>query len=220
MILDKCLVSVKDRVTGVLHVGAHRGQEADTYDRHGIKRVVWVEANPKLIPDLWMMAKPKGQSVIQAAVWSRPQEMTFRVSSNDGSSSSLLEMGTCKEKYDLSWVDEFKVTTTTLDQLAKDEDLTGINFLYLDIQGAEYEALCGAWKFLKQIDFVYTEVNFEDVYRGCHRPFELEVNLPHFTCTSIIDTTMGWGDAFYVRYHWSAMDLLPRLVYGDSRRTD
>ena len=41
---------------GVIHMGAHRGGEAPVYDWFQ-KKTIWVEANPKLIPDLSFFGK-------------------------------------------------------------------------------------------------------------------------------------------------------------------
>jgi hypothetical protein len=38
---------------GVLHVGAHKVEERTTYASVGIKRVLWIEANPCWPPGLW-----------------------------------------------------------------------------------------------------------------------------------------------------------------------
>lgn len=210
MMLKQCLEMVKGRVEGVLHVGAHTGQEAPIYKELGIERVVWVEANPELLDELRANVAP--QEVIHATVWGTSQQMTFNISSNSGHSSSLLKAGTVKKCYpDIVWDErQIKVTTTTIDKLSKAHDLSRINALVMDIQGAEAEALQGAWRFLRQIDFVYTEINFDSVYHGCPDPSYLESFLPGFTCSALADTTNGWGDAFYHRYRWSVLDFKTR----------
>lgn len=211
MMLDLCLKDLAHRVNGVLHVGAHTGQERDIYKKHGIERVVWVEANPELIEPLKAHVAP--QPVIQAAVWSSHSNvMQLNISSNDGHSSSLFPAGTVKKVYpDIVWDEKrVAVTTTTLDKLAADHDLTGINMLVMDIQGAEAKALAGAWRFMRQIDYVFVELNFESVYVGCAHAHDVERELPGFTCTAFGDTQCGWGEAMYQRYRWSAMDFKAR----------
>lgn len=36
----------------VLHIGAHLGEEAASYEDNGVLKVVWFEANPKLAMEL------------------------------------------------------------------------------------------------------------------------------------------------------------------------
>ena len=55
--------------SGVLHVGAHRGEESCEYRRHNWGRVVWVEAQPELVAYLQSALKPQDNLVIEAAVW-------------------------------------------------------------------------------------------------------------------------------------------------------
>jgi hypothetical protein len=37
------------RITGVVHVGAHTGQEVEAYEACGIEHVLWIEADPELM---------------------------------------------------------------------------------------------------------------------------------------------------------------------------
>ena len=39
-------------LTGVIHVGAHRGEEVNEYEDLGAKQVIWVEANPDVFEEM------------------------------------------------------------------------------------------------------------------------------------------------------------------------
>ena len=39
------------KLSGVIHVGAHAGQERDLYAKYGL-RVLWIEANPEIFARL------------------------------------------------------------------------------------------------------------------------------------------------------------------------
>ena len=71
----------------------------------------------------------------------------------------------------------------------------------LDIQGAELLALKGAGEILKHIDYIYTEVNVNELYEGCALLPELESFLKKrgFKIFAIEMTQHGWGDAFFVK---------------------
>ena len=211
MILEQSLQMADGHVYGVLHLGANKGQEAEMYRKYGVQKVVWVEADPSLIPELTANVQP--DTVIQAAIWSCAQDMTFRIASNSGESSSLLKFGAAHATNypHIQFTGETTVRTTTVDQLAKEHDLKDINMLSMDLQGAEAAALSGAWKFLRQVDYVYTEISFDEVYQGGAKATEIEPYLPNFTCSILMDTTLGWGDAFYQRFKTSALDIRARF---------
>mgnify|MGYP000920124065 CR=1 FL=1 len=52
--------------TGIIHIGANGGQEADTYYNRG-NNVIWIEASPFVMPTLLnRIAKYENQKAIQA----------------------------------------------------------------------------------------------------------------------------------------------------------
>ena len=71
----------------------------------------------------------------------------------------------------------------------------------MDIQGAELLALKGSSDTLKNIDYVYLEVNEKELYTGCGLLSEVDEYLKEkgFTRVEINMTPHGWGDAFYTR---------------------
>ena len=77
-----------------------------------------------------------------------------------------------------------------------------INFLNLDIQGAELLALNSVEKYLKHIKYIYTEVNTEKVYKDCALLNEIDEFLKTHGFTrkcEAIYRQYGWGDALYIR---------------------
>ena len=75
------------------------------------------------------------------------------------------------------------------------------NFLNLDIQGAELKALKGMEEYLNNVDYIYTEVNSDYVYKGCALIGELDQYLIQFGLHRVETkwTDYKWGDAFYIR---------------------
>lgn len=189
-------------VTGVVHVGGHVGEEAPSYAACGIDTVFWIEANPELIPRLTQNVAPYGGVVLEAAVSDRDgEEIELRVTDNL-QSSSILPMGTHVEHYpDIVVTDHVRLRTVTLDTLLADQPTQDVNYLDLDIQGAELLALRGARGLLGQLDYVYTEVNREEIYVGAPMVEELDEFLADYDMRRVETrwTPEGWGDAFYVR---------------------
>lgn len=193
-------------VTGVLHLGAHLGEEADQYD-HDLpwaddrRSVVWVEANPTLLPKLnaHVFRRP-GHEVVNALVDNAVRDVTFHVASN-GESSSVLALGThATEHPEVTYVGDIQATTTTVDRLAAGAGgWDDLNFLNIDLQGLELRALEGAEEFLKHCRYVYAEVNRKPLYVGCPLIREIDQHLTDFTRTATAWTRHGWGDALYTR---------------------
>ena len=73
------------------------------------------------------------------------------------------------------------------------------NFLNLDIQGTELKVLKGMDQYFNQIDYVYTEVNSDYVYKDCNLINEIDDYLKSFNLERVETyfTDYKWGDAFY-----------------------
>ncbi|MBI3429121.1 MAG: FkbM family methyltransferase [Actinobacteria bacterium] len=186
---------------GVLHVGAHQGEEALDYEKFGWLPVIWIEAQPLLAKNLHERLDPEKHSVINATIWDQNGiKMKFKLASNS-QSSSLLAFGTHAEDYpEVSYTEAFEVTTRRLDSLLSDVETP--NFVNLDIQGAEGMALKGLGKSLNAIDAIYTEVNRKEVYLGCTMIKDLDIFLEDAGFSRVATRWIlgrGWGDALYLR---------------------
>lgn len=191
------------RPASVLHIGAHAAEEARTYERCGIRRVWWIEANPELLGNLRAeVERYGGHGVIEAAVDAvDDEEVAFHVT-NSSQSSSILDLDTHRQHYpDIDVERTVQLRTVTVDTLADRYDFSGINLVNLDIQGAELRALRGAVNTLAHVDYVYTEVNRESVYRGCALVGEIDEFLGQLGLGRVRTswTDAGWGDALYIR---------------------
>lgn len=189
-------------ITGVLHLGAHLGEEAQKYAENGIGNVVWVEGNDALIPPLSAAVAPYGHRVIQALVTDvEDQETVFHIT-NNGQSSSVLSFGTHPQRSpDVHFIGDQTHLSRTVDSLAREHDFTGLNMINSDLQGAELLALKGAEGFLKQVEFIYTEVNTNYLYEGCVLLHELDAFLLErgFTRFDTQINNAEWGDAIFMR---------------------
>jgi FkbM family methyltransferase len=199
------------KVKGLIHAGAHKGEEASVYSALGFGAVTWIEAIPKLAQELADVIEPPS-TVINAALWSRPNEkMTFKVTSASGS-SSLFDLDEVKEEYPTILVmEQIEVVTETLDQL--NDIASEKNLLVLDLQGAEYEALLGATETLKGIQYLITEVNRRELYKGIKLVTDLDklLNESDFIRVATRWTRHGWGEALYLRAPDSASSRLRKF---------
>jgi FkbM family methyltransferase len=190
---------------GVVHVGAHEGQELAQYAAMGVHRVLFIEANPAVYQRL--TAKIAGSTNVMAvrcAVSDTDGTATLHVTSMD-QSSSILPLKRHAAIYP-SIVETHQVTVVSrkLDTLLPELKLqpADFNVVNIDIQGAELMAFKGAIELLTHIDIIFTEVNFEELYAGCPLIAQLDEFLAERGFTRVAVTTPyhpSWGDATYVK---------------------
>jgi FkbM family methyltransferase len=190
------------RIRGVLHGGAHECQEMEVYRSVAPNaRVVWVEANPAVAERV----RARGVADVYQALLSDEdgREVDFMVTNNE-ESSSMLELAEHRwEHPDVVEVARVRLRTSRLDSLlSRVAPGFDFNFVNLDIQGAELLALRGLGEDrLARVDYVYTEVNERELYRGCALLPEVDAFLcaRGFRRAAIEMTRHGWGDALFVR---------------------
>lgn len=186
------------QISGVLHVGAHEGEENGAYLSNGVDQqsIYWVEANPSLCERL----SHHLPNVIQGAVSDKVENVTFHVT-NNYQSSSILELEEHKNEHPhIHVMQTLQLETTTLDSIVDANNIRA-NFLNMDIQGAELKCLQGFEKHIGMIDYIYTEVNTKHLYKGCALLDELDEWLyaRGFERKELQMTEHGWGDALYIR---------------------
>jgi FkbM family methyltransferase len=199
------------KVSGLIHAGAHKGEEASVYKSLGFGTVTWIEAIPKLAEELAAVIEPPSK-VINATLWSSSnQKMTFKVATSSGS-SSLFELKEHKIEYpQIEVLEEIEVSTQTLDQL----NVAGPekNLLVLDLQGAEYDALLGAKRTLAGLNYIICEVNRRELYKGIKLVDDLDKLLKddEFIRVATRWTRHGWGEALYLRVPYSTFGRLSNV---------
>lgn len=203
---DYLFQKYKIQPSGVLHLGANTGQEAETYYKHGVRKVIWVEALPSVYEELVRnISKYPGSVALRACLSDKDDEwVAFNVANNEGQSSSMLEFGTHRKEHPtVKFVDRLQLRTSRLDTLLKQYRLSidGGWFLNIDLQGAELLALRGMGDLLPKFDHAYIEVNTRELYKGCPLTQEIDAYLAPFGFLPM-ETKMtgaGWGDRYYKR---------------------
>ena len=207
---------------GVLHVGAHLGEEASEYEEFGWGPVIWVEAQPKLAEKLKSKLDPNRNSVILAAVWDFDDiKLNLHVASNS-MSSSLLELGSHSASYpEITYIDEIQVETKRLDSILSSKDMP--NFVNIDIQGAELPAIKGLGHLINKVDYIFVEVNRREVYKNCTIVSELDSFLSENAFKRITTRwyfKQGWGDALYIRRNVMKTRNLGQILGSMSRTSN
>ena len=184
---------------GILHVGAHECEELADYERYiSRNKILWVEALPGKVS----LCKERYPNVLieNAIVSDVIEDVVFKVS-NNGQSSSILDFGLHSHYHpSVHYITAFNGTTTLLKSILPKYDIA-YNFLNFDIQGAELKALKGMEEYLPNVDYLYTEVNSDYVYKECALICELDEYLMTFGLHRVETkwTDCKWGDAFYMR---------------------
>lgn len=158
-------------VSGVIHVGANTGQEREVYDGLGLK-VIWIEPIPKVFEKLKNnLTGFPGQRCFQYLVTdSDEKEYTFNIASNEGASSSILELSDHKDIWpNIDYVDKITLKSITLKSLYEREVIDDASYqaLVMDTQGSELLVLIGAIPKIKNFKYIKTEVPDFDSYLGC-----------------------------------------------------
>lgn len=187
---------------GVLHIGASEGQEANAYHNLQVNRVVWVEAIPSVFHKLKRHIRNyPNQEAIEACVSDKVEKVKFNVANNGGQSSSLLEFGTHATVHpEVKFDYQIDMQTIRIDHI--DYDFSGLDFLNIDLQGAELLALKGMGDLLDQFKYAYLEVNWKELYKGC--PLFGEVvsfmkSKGFIYKESVECGSTSWGDAFFMK---------------------
>ncbi len=82
-------------------------------------------------------------------------------------SSSLYKFKNHTEIYPWCKTSEvIKVKTITLDEYCKSNNIDKIDFIWMDVQGAEYLVFKGAKDILEKTKYIYTEYSNDELYEG------------------------------------------------------
>jgi len=200
--INKVLVSNNIKISGSFHIGAHDCEELSFYNELGIQKedIVWIDAIPLKVNEAINRGIP---NVYNAVVTDKDDEDILFNISNNGQSSSVLEMGThLQEHPGIVYVDTIKQKSITIDTFFQRNkiDASKYNFWNFDIQGAELMALKGATQSIKYAKALYLEVNERELYKGCGLISEIDAYLSQYNFKRVLTkmTHYGWGDALYI----------------------
>ena len=187
---------------GIIHVGAHEGQEVELYEKLGVKNIMLFEPIPKIFNKLKDNFSDK-YLVFNTALGNTEGEITMNIENiNDCKSSSILEpLKHIKYYPHIVFTEKINIKITKLDNFLSYRDR--FNVMVIDTQCYELEVLKGGEKFLDKIDNIICEVNNEELYMGCPDVNEIDEYLKTFGF-SRVETSWSWdnetwGDALYIK---------------------
>jgi FkbM family methyltransferase len=201
--LNKLIEKYNLNISGVIHIGAHCGQEYKDYEAVGISNMILFEPCKKTFEGL-INNLPKSEHIkaFNVALGNKSGEMEmFTETANHGLSNSLLEPKEHLKQYPkIKFESKETVMMNRLDEVEYDRTL--YNMINIDVQGYELEVFKGAKESLKHIRIIYSEINLIEMYKGCVLVSELDEFLKQFNFYRILSDTRfkTWGDALYLRY--------------------
>ena len=197
------------KIKGVVHIGAHKGEELKVYRSLKIKNIILYEANDKLIKNLrikkffYKFFYKTNIEIINKAVSESLNCIDLNITSNS-QSSSILDLKDHKKLYpQIKKIETKKVQSTTLNEdFSTQFNICHYNMLNMDIEGAELLVLKGSSSILPLLDLIYTEINFAEMYKDCAMADELDKFLSEYGFYRAITKTPEsdlWGDAIYIK---------------------
>jgi FkbM family methyltransferase len=188
-------------ISGVIHIGAHYGEEVSNYVNLGIDDIALFEPLKKNFEILKNNVSDLNANIIGhcIALGNKNENVNMFLSSNNLESSSVL-----KPKIHLDLHPEVIFSGEELVEMKRLDDFLfkNYNLINLDVQGYEMEVLKGAEKTLENIDYLYCEVNRNEVYEGNAYIEEIDNYLSNYKMRRV-ETFWWydgpWGDALYIK---------------------
>ena len=195
------------KITGIIQIGAHTGEEASKHYESVKNNMIWIEAQPDKYKELKKHIEQYEQKAIQALIWNESNLIKDFYITNNSVSSSILE----PYKHIETFGDPVKVkeviklkTITYIDLINKHPELIDpiYNFLILDCQGAEYEVLQSIGKEnIQQFDKIEVEISNNEEYKNQKQQPDITKLLKKYgyKCNTNCNNTEKHGISTYLK---------------------
>lgn len=213
------LFNRKDKIT-ILDIGGCEGEESVRYSKLFPFSTIYIfeplPSNQKLIKQHIEKYKVDNVELIPFAVSDTKGVSHFYVSSgkpkdqpNDldwdfgNKSSSLLLPDEIKNPDWLYFKEKINVETITLNDFFVEKELGKIDFIHMDVQGAELKVLKGAKDYLKKVKAIWLEVSNIELYKGQPLTSDIEKFMKSNNFT-LVKSKFKWqvGDQLYLNNNY------------------
>lgn len=192
--------------SGVIHIGAHTGEEVKLYQELFSEKISMHLFEPQekyfnLLKEKY--SSSKNIKLYNFACGAKTSIEEMFISSNSGASSSILQplqhleihpeiKFNKKETINLDLLDNFKIYDS--------------DFLNIDVQGYELNVLRGGSETILRAKYIYVEVNKKEVYKDAGLINEIDSFLKKFNflrvSTQYAFDVLPWGDALYINKNY------------------
>lgn len=189
-------------IKGIIHVGAHHGQEVDEYIDNGVQDIIMFEPVSLNFNILEKRMQDMNANIVayQIALGNEEKNVMMYLSDNDLISSSVLKPKVHLQLHPaVRFPGTEEVEMKRLDSFS--EETRNFNFINMDVQGYELEVLKGGTETLKHVDYVYCEINRDELYEGNAFVEDLDKFLGDYSMERVETDWSGtlWGDALYIK---------------------
>ncbi|MBR8838293.1 MAG: FkbM family methyltransferase [Stigonema ocellatum SAG 48.90 = DSM 106950] len=205
----------------ILDIGSCEGEDSIKYSRiFPLARIYAVEPLPNNFPILLANLEKYGVTNVKALPIALSDEVgkaSFYVSSGHpehlrntsdwdygNKSSSLLPPDETEKYYPwLKFNEVITVDTDTLENVCREHGITTIDFIHMDVQGAELKVLHGAGSLIKDIKAIWLEVEAVSLYKEQPLKRDIEGFMARNNFEKIKDTVNNVsGDQFYINKNY------------------
>jgi len=190
-----------DDIDGIIHVGAHLGQEVKDYRKFNLNKIILFEPQKEIFNRLASNVKGLNNVVCYNFGLGAKNEkkVLYKSKENNGLSSSVLypELHLSVQPK-ISFDDSEEIEIKRFDSL----EIDSLKFLAIDVQGFELEVLKGFGKELEKVEFIFTEINTKYLYRNNVLVSDIDRYLKEFNFERIytnLDCFNYYGDALYIK---------------------
>ena len=152
----------------ILEAGAQFGEDTEWMSRMWPQGKIYAfEPSPISFLEVQRVADHNNNVIaVQCALSNKQGEFAFYLAG--GASSLLKPTESFNNDYFHSDLEHpIIVPATTLDNWAQENNVPKIDFMWLDMEGNELNALQGALNSLKNVKLIYTEVNLQRFWENC-----------------------------------------------------
>lgn len=159
----------------VIEAGAHCGSDTVTMSKTWPRGHIYAfEADPRIYPTLQRSVYGrKNISIYQLALGEEDGVGNFYLSRNPfepglGGQSSMFKYNKENWKWPHITIDDepVKVPVTTIDSFMNKMNLSKVDFIWLDLQGSEFQVLKASPNALKSAKVIKTEISMKEFYQG------------------------------------------------------
>ena len=177
--------------------------------------VIFVDPNPQAVEEL---KSHHHSDILPYALWSENAELTLNINNSPGTSSlfepnmSFLNQFEDSQRFEAK--NKITLSAKTIDELASNDILMDIDFMKIDIQGAELDVLKGGLNFCKNnLIGLEAEVEFSSMYQNQPLFSELEIFVRQELGLELWDIRKTYWKYAQSRYKNPTKG---RLVFGDA----
>jgi FkbM family methyltransferase len=186
---DQLVALLGRRDPTILEIGCNDGTDTLKFlDAAPRAAIYCFEPDPRPIKRFKERLRDSPVKLFELAISNQSGQATFHMSTDDkGGEHGFDQSGSIRKPknhlLDTPWVKfekDITVVTSTLDQWCKENNVSNIDLIWMDVQGAERDVIEGGINALRQTRYLYTEYSNNELYEGQWSLKELLRALPNF----------------------------------------